>query len=118
MSNPISKKLLSHTVEYSHLSGVDQFNNPTYDTPVVISYVRVMPTYETILTELGYTKNDDAILIYDKSVSSPANIQFNSNDRVLHDGIKYLVRKTDSPIASGPGAHHDEVRLIIDGDNS
>ena len=110
MSRPIPRRLLPHTVTLRRPSGVDQYQQQTYED-TTLQYVRIEPANTTGLTDLGERAQDTAVLFVDVRNSMPSGIVIEQLDRVQWNGREYTVRQVDLLYADSSELHHREVRL-------
>ena len=113
MSQPISNSLLVHTADYYSFASIDQWNKRTYSTTKIeLSRIRVRPAKHLAVSQLGESKDDKLVLIFDKVNSIPNTVVFSQFDRIVYNGINYLVRTVESPSGDESGVHHDKVYLV------
>lgn len=121
MLKPIPEKILKHEVTFQVCSGVDAWQNPSYDSQVVKSCC-VQPSSETRKTKDNTEVVLRALLFIDARYSSPASLDIEglkdtseSNGHaltVIFNGRTYTVESVDVLYDDEGIYHHSEVGLV------
>lgn len=108
-----------HTVTYKHYVGKDIHQNPQYDAPVTIKYVRMEPTSKIVLTKDNTQVQLSSLLFFDCQDSQATNasgnsvsVSFDNLDSVTFGGRDYTVLSVDTLFDKSQAPHHIEVSLI------
>lgn len=104
---PIPLKILEHSVNHAEANGVDTFGKKTFKTAVSIKFVRCQPTKKKLNGSLGFQNDDRAVLFYDYTHSSPKNVIFKKDDKIIYKNVVYYIRE----VVDFDG-HHVELILI------
>lgn len=117
---PIPAKILRSTATVKVCTGVDRYQNQTYDE-YTVSKVHLQPTSEIRKTPNNTEQNLRSILFVDARISSPvldwdglfSSAHQNSGDmRVIVRGIEYTVFSVDALRDDTDQLHHWEVSLL------
>ena len=101
---PISRRVLVHSIEYFKRTGVDQFQQATFDTGITVNNVYVEMILKTTNSQSGEFNEDTLEIFYDYTNSTPNNLTFNELDKVVFEGHEYVVRRKPKYLQ-----HHAEI---------
>lgn len=122
MLKPIPSRILKHNITLNVCSGVDRYQNPTWETPLSVSRVVVHPTNETKKTKANTEVVLRGICFIDARLSIPSGLDLdgmkarsesNGHSMTLDfNGDTYTVMTVDTCYDDTGVYHHAEVGLV------
>lgn len=110
--NAIPVSLLNMTAVLYPTTGQDEYAKPAYGSAVTLGSVYIEQVKAVTLGGLGETSDGTLTMFFDAENSAPSGTTFKKLDRVVYDGINFVVRRAlplRSPLTGA--MHHWEVTL-------
>lgn len=90
----------------------DEYGNPTFGSAVTIGNIYIEQTKAVTIGSLGETSDGTLTMFFDAENSTPAATVFKNLDKIVYDGINYLIRQAVPYRNPMTGAmHHWEITL-------
>jgi len=109
MARAISKKMLTCNAILYTIQSINEDREIVYGDAVELHNVWITSTRGQINSTNGKQANDNMILYYDCTNSTPKNVSFQLNQKVVFDGFEYFINSITPAYADG--LHHLEIGL-------
>lgn len=107
---PIPVRLLIHSAQLRHPSGVDRWQKPTYED-TDLARVRIEPSGKVIRTKDNTELQLASMLFFDCRNSRPSGAVFQPGDIIVFGDLTYTIRTVEQ-MYDESRLHHLEVGLI------
>lgn len=108
--NPIPKRLLIHSATLKSVTE-DKWQGQTLTTVAELKHIRIEPTSRHITDKQNRQINLTALLFYDIIASSPKNVDFAQEQKIIFNGKEYTI-ETIEALYDESKLHHYELGLI------
>ena len=108
---PIPKNLLIHSADLLSVSTENQWQEEQTGDAEHLEKIRIEPVSRLVTAKDNRQITLSALLIYDCKNSRPKNVQFEQGQKVVWNGIEYVI-ETIEPLYDGEKLHHYELGLI------
>lgn len=109
--NPIPKRLLIHSAELKNVSTDDTWQEEQTEPAAKLENIRIESLSKLVTTKDNRQITLSAVMIYDCKNSRPQNQAFSQGQKVIWNGIEYVI-ETIEPLYDSGKLHHYELGLI------